>query len=41
MREVMDLVEDVDLCINVICKSGRRSEGGMALRIFGKLLEEK
>lgn len=41
MRDVMDLLEDVDFSINVISKSGTTTEPAIAFRIFRKLLEEK
>lgn len=37
MRDVMDLLEDVDFSINVISKSGTTTEPAIAFRIFRKL----
>lgn len=41
MKDVMDLLQDVDFSINVISKSGTTTEPAIAFRIFRDLLEKK
>ena len=41
MRELLDICEGRDVCINVISKSGTTTEPAVAFRIFRELLEKK
>lgn len=41
LREVQELLEGQDFCINVISKSGTTTEPAVAFRFFKKMLEEK
>jgi len=41
MSELFDVLEDKDVSINIISKSGTTTEPAIAFRIFKKLLEEK
>src|SRR5690625_3378258 len=41
MSELFDLIQDKDVSINIISKSGTTTEPAIAFRIFKKLLEEK
>ncbi|CQR48214.1 Glucose-6-phosphate isomerase [Paraliobacillus sp. PM-2] len=41
MKELFDLLEDKDVSINVISKSGTTTEPALAFRIYRKFLEEK
>jgi glucose-6-phosphate isomerase len=41
IRDLMDVLEDKDVSINVISKSGTTTEPAIAFRIFKKWLEEK
>ena len=41
LREVAELVEDVDFSVNVISKSGTTTEPAVAFRFFRELLEKK
>lgn len=41
MKELFDLIEDKDISINVISKSGTTTEPAIAFRIFKEYLEEK
>ncbi|MBO4915573.1 MAG: glucose-6-phosphate isomerase [Oscillospiraceae bacterium] len=41
LREVYELVEDVDFSVNVISKSGTTTEPAVAFRFFKSLLEKK
>ncbi len=41
MNELLALCEGRDICVNVISKSGKTTEPGIAFRIFKQLLEDK
>ena len=41
MRELLEICEGKDVCINVISKSGTTTEPSVAFRVFRKLLEDK
>ncbi len=41
IKELVDLCQGRDVCINVISKSGETTETALAFRIFRKLLEDK
>ena len=41
MRDVMDICEGRDVCINVISKSGTTTEPGVAFRVLRSMLEKK
>lgn len=39
--ELLDVVKDMDICVNVISKSGTTTEPAVAFRIFKELMEKK
>jgi len=39
--ELMDLVKDMDICVNVISKSGTTTESAIAFRLIKELMEKK
>jgi len=41
MSELLQLCEGRDICVNVISKSGKTTEPGIAFRVFKQLLEDK
>nr|MBQ4319470.1 glucose-6-phosphate isomerase [Clostridia bacterium] len=41
MSELLEICEGRDICVNVISKSGKTTEPGIAFRIFKQLLEDK